>query len=397
MKHDDVKPAVLIVDDDVGSRLAITSALADESVDLVEAASGREALRQVLDRDFAAIIMDVRMPGMDGVETARLIREHPRAGTMPVIFHTSTDADVALASRAYSVGAVDYLQKPAAPDVLRAKVAMFVRLWRERKTVERQAQELTAVNARLTIEMTEREKAEHALDVSCQRLSDANRDLDAFSHSVAHDLKAPLRHVMGFAKLLQTHAGVGLDERTRGHLRNITSAAAQMDRLVDDLLAFSRAGRAAMARERWRMDEAVAEARRRLDEEAAGRDVVWEVAEMPEICGDRALLTQVWVNLLGNALKFTRLKSPARIEVGYRRDGADDVFFVRDNGAGFDMTYADRLFGVFQRLHAVTEFEGTGIGLANVRQIVNRHGGRTWAEGVVDGGATFYFSLPAEP
>lgn len=228
-------------------------------------------------------------------------------------------------------------------------------------------------------------------------LDAANKELEAFAYSVSHDLRAPLRHVSGFSALLADRATDDLDEKSRHYVERISASVREMGVLIDDLLQFSRSGRAELKIGPVDMDATLAEALEPLRRETDGRDIEWVVAPLPGVVGDRALLRQVWANLIGNAVKFTRDRAPARIEVGARDGDADergDVFFVRDNGVGFDMEYAHKLFGVFQRLHGAGEFEGTGIGLANVHRIVTRLGGSAWAEGAPDEGATFYFSLP---
>lgn len=226
-----------------------------------------------------------------------------------------------------------------------------------------------------------------------QALESANRELEAFSYSVSHDLRAPLRHAAGFVELLKGHAGASLDEKSLRYLKTITDAVTRMGRLIDDLLSFSRTGRAELRRGKVSMGQLVEEVRRDLGPELKDREVDWVVGPLPDADGDGPLLRQVWANLLGNAVKYTRGRRPARIEVG-AAPGPEKGYFVRDNGAGFDMRFVDKLFGVFQRLHGSQEFEGTGIGLANVHRIVVRHGGRIWAEGKVGEGATFYFTLP---
>ena len=230
-----------------------------------------------------------------------------------------------------------------------------------------------------------------------QQLEAANRELESFSYSVSHDLRAPLRHIDGFVKLLEKHSGERLDERGRRYLEIVADSTRQMGTLIDDLLVFSRMSRTELRRSKVALDSLVQEAVDAMQMEVDGRHVIWKIGHLPEVEGDPAMLRQVWVNLIGNAVKYSRSRDPAEIEIGGNAENGEIVLFVRDNGVGFDMTYVDKLFGVFQRLHHSDEFEGTGIGLANVRRIVSRHGGRTWAEGKVDGGATFFFSLPKSP
>ena len=221
-----------------------------------------------------------------------------------------------------------------------------------------------------------------------------NQELEAFSYSVSHDLRAPLRHIAGFVELLSRDA-THLSDKSQHYLQVISKAANQMGMLIDDLLAFSRMGRSAMRKTQVDMQELVKEVIHDLSLDVEGRNMEWQIAELPAIHGDRAMLKLVYMNLISNALKFTRPRSPAKIEIGFSSiEPEETIYFVRDNGVGFDMRYVDKLFGIFQRLHRSEEFEGTGVGLANVRRIVHRHGGRTWAESEIDRGTTFFFSLP---
>ena len=225
-------------------------------------------------------------------------------------------------------------------------------------------------------------------------LDGANKELEAFAYSVSHDLRAPLRHISGFSSLLAERSGDDLDEKSRHYVDVISTSVRKMGVLIDDLLQFSRTGRAEIRLEQVDMQEALADALEVLQRETDGRDLDWIIGELPPVVADRALVRQVWANLVGNAVKYTRDRSPAKIEIGAAGANGDCVFFVRDNGVGFDMQYVHKLFGVFQRLHTDAEFEGTGIGLANVKRIVTRLGGAVWAEAEQDRGATFYFSLP---
>jgi signal transduction histidine kinase len=241
-----------------------------------------------------------------------------------------------------------------------------------------------------------RQSLEARVQERTAELNAANKELEAFSYSVSHDLRAPLRHVLGFSEMLQQRAGEQLDEKSRHYLQTMTGAATKMGVLIDDLLAFSRTGRTELAKQRVPLAGLVQEARMEVANDVAGRRVEWIVHPLPEVDADPSMLRLVLINLLSNAIKYTATREVAQIEVGMEPvHNGECVFYIRDNGVGFDMQYAGKLFGVFQRLHAADEFAGTGIGLANVRRIVHRHGGRTWAEAQVDRGATFYFSLPA--
>ena len=241
-----------------------------------------------------------------------------------------------------------------------------------------------------SLRQAQEELAKHAVDLQA-----ANRELEAFAYSVSHDLRAPLRHVVGYAELLQKHAASALDEKADHYLKTILEAAKRMGALIDDLLGFSRIGRAETKKVAVDLEQLVAQVVAELAQYTGGRDIAWKIGALPSCHGDRAMLRMVFVNLLSNAAKFTRTQPQAKIEIGCSRQENNQIkIFVKDNGAGFDMRHVNKLFGVFQRLHLAEEFEGTGIGLATVQRIVHRHGGTCWAEGAVDQGATFYFTLP---
>ena len=238
------------------------------------------------------------------------------------------------------------------------------------------------------------------LEGKVDQVSDVNRELEAFSYSVSHDLRAPLRHIAGFADKLGRHLGEGTDEKSDHYIEVISSSAKRMSALIDDLLVYSRLGRSALRLQMVDVQSMVNDTRAMLDsnalEESPGREIDWEIGTMPVVVADENMLRQVWLNLLGNAVKYSVDSNPSRISVSHRlQDDGSHLFTVADNGAGFDMKYSGKLFGVFQRLHAPSEFQGTGIGLASVRRVLTRHGGRIWAESEPGKGATFYFVLPA--
>ncbi len=255
---------------------------------------------------------------------------------------------------------------------------------------------LSAVLAYLIVRaFTARKLAEEQTRKLNAKLESANKELEAFSYSVSHDLRAPLRHIAGYSELLKKNALSSLDDKSVHYLNAIIESAGHMGNLVDDLLGFSRIARTEVQKTTISLDELVEETLRELRMDMKGRTIAWKIDPLPRVAGDPPMLRLVFTNLISNALKFTRTRPEAKIEIGSRNDGNDEVVvFIRDNGVGFETQYVDKLFNVFQRLHSSKDFEGTGIGLATVRRVIERHGGRVWAEGSVDNGATFYISLP---
>lgn len=256
---------------------------------------------------------------------------------------------------------------------------------------------LAAVYYLIHHDITERRRVAAELQLRGELLEAANKELEAFSYSVSHDLRAPLRHIDGYASLLSKAAGESLNEKAKRYLQTISDSARQMGQLIDDLLVFSRMGRQEMLHTTVNLNQLIQTILYDLRLDLQGRSISWTIDPLPDVPGDPAMLRQVFVNLISNAVKFTKTQPAAAIQIG--ADGtspAETVIHVRDNGVGFDMQYVNKLFGVFQRLHRADEFEGTGIGLANVRRIVHRHGGRTWADGALGKGATFFVALPTK-
>jgi light-regulated signal transduction histidine kinase (bacteriophytochrome) len=362
------------------------------------------------------ILLDVMMPGMDGYQVAGILKANPGTVNIPIIMVTEL-VDRRARVTGLNAGAEEFLTKPVDRAELGLRVRNLLRLkasggflQNHGAILEQQVQERTAEIRRLN------ETLEQRVVERTAQLESANAELETFSYSVSHALHAPLRHVLAFVELLQEEAGPSLSEESLGHLTTISKSAKRMGDLIDDLLAFSRVGRAELQKTEVNLDQLIRETLGDFQVETKERNIAWEIRPMPLVRADYALLRMVLVNLISNALKFTGARAEAKIEIGCAPNGdgspcgivgsaapqeagsvvsqGETVIFIRDNGAGFDQRCVDKLFGVFQRLHSQAEFEGTGIGLANVQRIIHRHGGRAWAEGVVDSGATFYFSIP---
>jgi PAS domain S-box-containing protein len=271
-----------------------------------------------------------------------------------------------------------------------------------RWSLRRDEQERPVAVLETNNDITERKRREQEIQSLNQELAkrsteleSINKELEAFAYSISHDLRAPLRHMAGYTELLQKKASSGLDEKCNHYIMMMLDSAKRMGNLIDDLLAFSRIGRAETQKTLVNLAQLVREALTEVREDTEGRNIAWKIGTLPDFYGDRSMLRLVLVNLISNAIKFTRTRTQAEIEIGSANGNGDElIVFIRDNGVGFDMKYVNKLFGVFQRLHQANEFEGTGIGLATVQRIIHRHGGNVWAEGVVDKGATFYFSAP---
>jgi signal transduction histidine kinase len=363
-------PSVLIVDDVEANLIALEAQLSLLDCNLVLVNSGNDGLRELLRREFAVMLLDVQMPEMDGYEMAAYARENPATRDVPIIFVTAMLETEATALRGYGSGAVDFLFKPVNPYILRSKVQVFLDLYASRRKV---ADTLAAHERTL-------------------------KDLEAFNYSVSHDLRSPLRPLDGFSQTLLEDYADKLDERGRGYLQKIRASAQRMSQLIDDLLRLSRVRSVELRVQELNLSLVVASIAAELQASEPARSV--ELRIQPEVTarGDPALLRIALENLLRNAWKFSAKRPEAHIEFG-RRDDNEAAYFVRDDGVGFDLTYAGRLGQPFQRFHGAGQFEGTGIGLAIVSLIVRNHGGRFWAESAPDRGATFFFTLalPEEP
>lgn len=416
---------VLLVDDQPANLLALESMLADLGLNLIQTSSGAEALREVLRADFAVILLDVQMPDIDGFETARLIRGRGKSRYTPIVFLTAYETSSLAIREAYELGAVDYLVKPLVPVILRAKVTVFVELFRKTEQIKRQMEQLRQMER----QEFERRMAEERLRQSEERyreihrinealeervrertgelereaaerkrtlaeLTRSNQELGQFAYVASHDLKEPLRKVHVYLQLLERRYQGQLDEEAHQFIAYAVNAAERMQKLVQDLLAYARVGSRGKAFERVDCVVAFDEAVANLDTAIRESGAAVTRGSLPTVWGDGTQLVQLFQNLLGNALKFRAAQAP-QVHVEAERKETEWRFAVRDNGIGIDPRFVDRLFVLFQRLHNQSEYPGTGIGLAICKKIIERHEGKIGVESEPGRGATFWFTLPA--
>jgi DNA-binding response OmpR family regulator len=384
---------ILAVDDSETYLQELAAALRADGYEMVLARSGEEALQLLAVQPVDCVLLDLLMPGIGGRETCRRVKNAPGIREIPIVMLTAVEDREAMI-QGLGAGADDYIAKSSDFDLLRARVLAQIR----RKQFEDETRrireqllraELEAIEARAAREMAE-ERAKLVAELEVK-----NDELEAFSYSVAHDLRAPLRSIDGFGLALLEDYADKLDDDGKQYLTYVRESAQQMSQLIDDMLALSQVTRSEFARAPVDLSRIARAVGAELTRAAPARQVDFIVADRLEAEGDDRLMTIALENLLGNAWKYTGQRPRARIEVGMLGDGSQ-TFFVRDNGAGFDMTYAGKLFGMFQRLHTNSEFEGTGIGLATVHRVIRRHGGRIWAEAAVGQGATFFFTIDGD-
>lgn len=362
------EPKILLVDDKRENLIALERLLKDLPVQLFMATNGNDALKLTLHHKFALALLDIQMPEMDGYELAEFLRQEESTAGLPFIFISAIYTDSIDIFEGYEKGAFSYITKPFEPEELLSKVRFFI----------------------------EKYQQEQQLRIRTKELEKINQELESFTYSVSHDLRAPLRAITGYSNILMEDHYNQLEEDGKSFLRIISEEATRMGNLIDNLLSFSRLSRQEKKQTRIDMTAMVTTVWDKLTEMNHDVDPELKCSNLHKVDGDCDLLQQVWINLLGNAIKYRKANHSPKIVVDSCRD--DDtgkiIFSVTDNGVGFNTKYADKLFGVFQRLHSEDEFEGTGIGLALVRRIINRHGGEVWADSKVDKGSTFYFSLP---
>ncbi|HAZ44653.1 MAG TPA: hybrid sensor histidine kinase/response regulator [Cyanobacteria bacterium UBA11369] len=381
---------ILIVDDMPNNLGALLNYLTDFGFEVLVAEDGESAIEQVEYALPDLILLDVLMPGIDGFETCSRLKSNQATKDIPVIFMTAlTDAEDKV--KGFSVGGVDYVTKPIQQAEVLARVTTHLSIRNLQKKLQQQ-------NDRLQQEICDRIKIEQQLQIRTAQLETANQELEAFSYSVAHDLRNPITSINGYIWVLEEEYAYLLDEDGKHYLERVRIATERMEQLIDDILRLSQVTKSKMQFDTVDLSRIAKEIVISLRQTSKEREVEFIIPEGIVAQGDEQLLKIVLENLLCNAWKYTRNKPRARIEFGVFQQGINtqssvDTYFVRDDGAGFDMAKADKLFGAFSRLHGKNEFEGTGIGLATVQRIVHRHGGKIWADGEVNKGATFYFTL----
>lgn len=401
----DSKANILLVDDRPENLAALEAILEPLGDNLVRATSGRQALRHLLKEDFAVILMDAQMPGMDGFETASLIRDRERTRHVPIIFVTAYRTEDQHVFKGYSVGAVDYIPKPFDPDILRSKVRVFVDLYKKNEQIKIQAEllhqsELREAERRQR-ELAEAMEREHMLALNSElearveartsELISANEEMEAFCYSVSHDLRAPLRAIMATSRILLEDAAEKLEPDEREQLERQSRAANRLGVLIDDLLQLSRLGRRQLIRKDTDLSRLAQDVASDLLSAEWPAPLAVEVQPNLKAHADPGLVRLLLQNLLENSCKYS--PQGGKIEVGTIKMDSDEVFIVRDQGIGFDMKYYHKLFLPFERLVLEHEYPGTGIGLASAARVVTRHGGRIWAESEPGKGASFYFTL----
>ncbi len=372
---------ILMVDDSPDKLLAIESILEPLGPKLVKAHSGAEALRILLKEEFAIILLDVNMPGMDGFETASLIRQRKSLEHIPILFVTAmstTDSDI---FKGYSFGAVDYVLTPILPEILRTKVGVFVELWKQRRSLQEQAESLQKLNEDLT--------------ARAEQLSVANRELESFCYTIAHDLRAPLRAVEGLTAGLVDDYGQHFDASGHEQAGRIRAAAARMDQMIQELLSYSRLSFLQMDLQPVRIEDVFREAMAQVDYDLRSRQAKVQVKRSKLLAlGHQPMLVQVVSNLLVNAVKFCAEGVTPEVILREERRGAAVRVWIEDNGIGIAPEHCERIFRIFERLHARDTYTGTGIGLAIVQKAITRMDGSVGVESEVNKGSRFWFELP---
>lgn len=405
---------ILLVDDREDNLLSIETILEPAGYTFVKANSGREALKVLLNEfDFALILMDVKMPNLNGFETASLIYQREKLKHIPIIFITANNYGDENIFKGYMTGAVDYIYKPINPDLLRAKVGVFIDLYKKNHKLLAQEQKLVAINRNLEMEVRERKVSEekvkelnHKLLENIERLESANRDLDRFAFMASHDLQEPLRKMLMFSDRLQHKYQNVLDDEGRMFIKRIQYAGERMQALIKDILLFSKTSIEKPVFVDSNLNDILTDVLSELENVVVDKKAVIESQPLPTLTVNPVLMRPLFHNLISNALKYCKknvnpvVKIFAEFSSGTGNNGTGDEkgkycrIYIEDNGIGFDQKYSEQIFGMFKRLHLNSEFEGTGIGLALCKKIVEEHNGFITARSKVDEGSVFIISLP---
>ncbi|MGC1241192.1 MAG: response regulator [Chryseosolibacter sp.] len=409
-------PKILLVDDREDNLLAIETIFEPDGYRFVKANSGREALKILLrEFDFALILMDVKMPNLNGFETASLIYERDKLKHIPIIFITANNFGDENLYRGYQAGAIDYIYKPIKPEVLRAKVSVLIDLYRKNRQLLAQEQRLVAINKSLEMEIKERksseEKVKHLnrqLLENIASLEQANKDLDRFAFMASHDLQEPLRKIRMFSDRLALKYNELMDDDGRTNIQRIHKAAERMQNLITDILTFSKISVDTPSFVNCDMNALLDEVLVDLDEEVRSKNGKVMIEKLPVLSVNPSLIKPLFHNLIGNALKYCKKDTAPQVKITSEISGqlngkanGESIkycrIFIQDNGIGFDQKYAEEIFGMFKRLHHNSEFQGTGIGLALCKKIVEQHKGYISARSKLNEGSTFIVSLPLQP
>ncbi|NCI45869.1 response regulator [Sediminibacterium soli] len=402
---------ILLVDDREDNLFSLETILEADGYHFVKASSGRQALKILLNEfDFALILMDVKMPNLNGFETAALIYEREKLKHIPIIFITANNYGEENIFKGYRSGAVDYIFKPVNPELLRAKVSVFVELYKKNHQLLSQEEKLRSINKNLENEIKERKLSEEKVNelnkkllVNIESLETANKELDRFAFMASHDMQEPLRKIRTFSDLLAIKHKAQLDEDAQSKIRIIQKAAERMQELIKDILTFSKISTEKEPFVRTEFNPLVQEVLDELDTQIQNKDARIDVGPLPVLAVNPVLIKSLFLNLVGNAIKYSKPNVPPEIHIycdnlnAAPKRGQTHYYriFIKDNGIGFNQKYAEQIFDMFKRLHVHNEYEGTGIGLALCKQIMEKHNGYINAVSAENEGATFIISLPA--
>jgi signal transduction histidine kinase len=409
-------PKILLVDDREDNLLSIETIFEPDGYRFVKANSGRQALKILLSEfDFALILMDVKMPNLNGFETASLIYERDKLKHIPIIFITANNFGDENLYKGYRAGAIDYIYKPIKPEVLRAKVSVLIDLYRKNRQLLAQEQRLVAINKSLEMEIKERKSSEEKIKLlnrqlleNISSLEQANKELDRFAFMASHDLQEPLRKIRMFSDRLALKYSDIMDDDGKTNIQRIHKAAERMQNLITDILTFSKISVDAPSFVVCNMNNLLQEVLADLDEEVKAKNGKVVIDTLPELSVNPSLIKPLFHNLIGNALKYSKKDTTPVVkitsEISAQLNGKANQgnvlkycrIFIQDNGIGFDQKYAEEIFGMFKRLHHNSEFQGTGIGLALCKKIVEQHKGYISARSKINEGSTFIISLPLQ-